>query len=247
MLTKERKSISLPGMPPARHVMAYGVHVLTALGAALGFMALEAVIYGDLSSAFFWLGVALFVDAIDGPLARALNVGETASRYDGSVLDLIVDFITYVFVPAAMLLRPEIMAHPYGLTAGLIIMLGSALYFADTGMKTDDWWFKGFPAVWNIVVFYIIVFTPPTWASMAIIIALAACMFLPVIFVHPVRVKRWRPLTFVIMAFWSGASVWAIFVDKLKPGFGVKVVLLVSAIYFTFLGLIRFLPEKKAS
>ena len=86
------------------HVMAYGVHVFTALGAALGFLALEAAISGHIVACFGWLAVALIVDAADGPMARRLNVIETASRYDGAVLDLVVDFITYVFVPAAILL-----------------------------------------------------------------------------------------------------------------------------------------------
>ena len=174
--------------------MAYGVHVLTALGAALGFLALEAVISGDLTKAYLWLGAALFVDAVDGPLARWLNVTETASRYDGSLLDLVVDFITYVFVPAAMLLRPEMMAHPWGLVAGLLILIGSALYFADTEMKTEDWWFRGFPAVWNVVVFYLVVFRPPTVVSMVVVVVLTVCMFLPVVFVHPIRVRRWREI-----------------------------------------------------
>jgi phosphatidylcholine synthase len=218
--------------------MAYGVHVFTALGAALGFLALEAVIRGDLTLAFWWLGAALAVDAADGPMARRLNVTETASRYDGATLDLVVDFITYVFVPAAMLFRPEVMAQPWGIVSGLIITLGSALYFADTTMKTDDWWFRGFPAVWNVVVFYIVIFTPPTPVSFAIITVLAALMFLPVIFVHPFRVKRWRTVTMAVLAAWGIATFMAL-LQKLQPALWVKAVLLGSCIYFIFLGWLR--------
>lgn len=218
--------------------MAYGVHVFTALGAALGFLALEAVIRGDLTLAFLWLGVALAVDAADGPMARKLNVSETASRYDGALLDLVVDFITYVFVPAAMLFRPEVMTQPWGIASGLVITLGSALYFADTTMKTDDWWFRGFPAVWNVVVFYIVVFAPPTLLSVAIILVLAALMFLPVIFVHPFRVKRWRTLTMAVLSAWGIATGVAL-LQNLQPAPWVKVVLLGSAFYFVFLGWLR--------
>jgi phosphatidylcholine synthase len=218
--------------------MAYGVHVFTALGAALGFLALEAVIRGDLTLAFWWLGVALVVDAADGPMARRLNVTETASRYDGALLDLVVDFITYVFVPAAMLFRPEVMAQPWGILSGLVITLGSALYFADTTMKTDDWWFRGFPAVWNVVVFYIVVFTPPTPVAVLIIVVLAALMFLPVIFVHPFRVKRWRVVTMGVLGAWGVATLAAL-IQKLQPGLLVKAVLLGSALYFVFLGWLR--------
>jgi phosphatidylcholine synthase len=228
-------------------VMAYGVHVFTALGAALGLLALEAVVRGDLTLAFWWLGAALVVDAADGPMARRLNVSETASRYDGALLDLVVDFITYVFVPAAMLLRSEVMGQPMGIIAGLIITLGSALYFADTTMKTDEWWFRGFPAVWNVIVFYIVVFAPPTIISFAIIVVLALLMFLPVIFVHPFRVKRWRTLTMVVLAAWGIATVAAL-LQRLDPSSWVKAVLIGGALYFVFLGWLRSrrLPWSKA-
>lgn len=226
-----------------KHVMAYGVHVFTALGAALGFLALEAALSGQIVACFGWLGVALFVDAADGPMARRLNVTETASRYDGATLDLVVDFITYVFVPAAILLRPEILPQPYGLVAGLIITIGSALYFADTKMKTEDWWFLGFPAVWNVVVFYIVVFLPPAWLALTVVVVLTAMMFLPVVFVHPVRVRRWRPMTMVVLVVWSLAALSAIVIEKLAPAFWTKAILLAGAVYFLGLGFLRDKPE----
>lgn len=224
--------------PQPLHVMAYGVHVFTALGASLGFLALDAVINGELSRAFWWLGAALIVDAVDGPLARRLNVVETASRYDGALLDLVVDFITYVFVPVAMLLRPEVVTQPYGFWAGLIIVLGSALYFADTGMKTEDLWFKGFPAVWNIVVFNIVVFGVPAWLTMAIAVTLTTMQFLPVVFVHPVRVRRWRAFTLGMLGLWCGAAFVAL-IQELRPELWIKAVLLAGTVYFLGLGLLR--------
>lgn len=219
-------------------ILAYGVHVLTALGAALGFLALQAVFTGDLTQAFVWLGVALVVDAVDGPLARRFAVTERARRYDGAQLDLVVDFVTYVFVPAAMLLRPEVMTQPYGVIAGLVVTLASALYFADTGMKTDDWWFRGFPAVWNIVVFYIVAFAPPAWLALAVIIIATALMFMPVVFVHPVRVRRWRGLTMAMLGVWAiaaGATLW----QGMVPDILSKAGLALAACYFVGLGLAR--------
>lgn len=230
-----------------RHVMAYGVHVFTALGAALGFLALEAALHGDLHRAFSWLAVALFVDAVDGPLARRLNVRDTASRYDGSVLDLVVDFVTYVFVPAAILLRAEVIAPPFGMLSGLLITVGSALYFADTAMKTEDYWFRGFPAVWNVIAFYIVVFSPPTAVSVAIIVLLTLAMFLPVIFVHPVRVRRWRPLTMGVLAVTCLAACVALFVEKLQASMPIKAVLGFGGFYFLALGLLRLVPEGKSA
>lgn len=218
--------------------LAYGVHVLTALGAALGFLALQAVFAGNLTLAFIWLGVALVVDAVDGPLARRFSVKSRAKRYDGALLDLVVDFVTYVFVPAAMLLRPEVMAAPYGVIAGLAVTLASALYFADTGMKTDDWWFRGFPAVWNIVVFYIVAFAPPALLALTIILIATALMFLPVVFVHPVRVRRWRGLTLAMLALWgiaAAATLW----QGMAPDIWSKAGLALAACYFVGLGLAR--------
>lgn len=226
------------------HVMAYGVHVFTALGAALGFLALHAGLQGNVTLCFLWLGAALVVDAADGPMARRLNVQETASRYDGATLDLVVDFITYVFVPAAVLLRPEVMDASWGLAAGLLITIGSALYFADTTMKTHDWWFRGFPAVWNIVVFYIVIFKPHSILSFAIVAVLAAMMFLPVVFVHPIRVRRLRILTVVMLALWAAASAVALW-QGLAPGMAVKAILLACMMYFCGLGFLREQPAGK--
>lgn len=221
-----------------RKALAYGVHVFTALGAALGLLALQAVIAGDLALAFIWLGAALAVDALDGPMARRLDVAKLARRYDGAQLDLVVDFITYVFVPAAMLLRADVMAQPWGLIAALVVTLTSALYFADTGMKTDDWWFRGFPAVWNIVLFYIVAFAPPVWLSLAVIGLATVLMFVPVLFVHPVRVRRWRGATFAVLAAWGVAAVFSVW-QGMQPGWAVKTLLLACAAYFVLLGLWR--------
>ncbi len=226
--------------------MAYGVHVFTALGAALGFLAMKAALSGAFAECFWWLAAALVVDAADGPLARRLNVTETASRYDGEVLDLVVDFITYVFVPAAVLLHPSVMPEPYGLVAGMMITIGSALYFADTRMKTEDWWFRGFPAVWNVVAFYIVVFLPPAWLTLLIVAVLTAMMFLPVVFVHPIRVRRWRLFTVVVLAAWAVAAGVAL-VMGLQPPFWVKLVLLATAAYFLGLGALRDLPKPNRS
>jgi phosphatidylcholine synthase len=218
-----------------RKTLAYGVHVFTALGAALGLLALQAVIAGDLALAFVWLGVALAVDALDGPMARRLDVARLAKRYDGAQLDLVVDFITYVFVPAAMLLRADVMGQPWGLLAALVVTLTSALYFADNGMKTDDWWFRGFPAVWNIVLFYIVAFAPPVWLSLAVIGLATVLMFAPVLFVHPVRVRRLRGLTLGVLGLWAVAALGTLW-QGMRPQWPVQTALLAAAAYFVLIG-----------
>ncbi len=222
----------------------YMTHVLTATGAALGFLALMAVIAGDLVKAFLWLGVALVVDAIDGPIARKLSVKENAPRYDGAVLDLVVDFITYVFVPAAMIIWGGLIPGTLGLIAALAIVAGSALYFADTRMKTDDWWFLGFPAVWNIVVLYLAVFPLPAWIGFLIVMVAVTMMFLPFPFVHPFRVTRWRILTTAMLVIWALAATSAIWF-AFKPGRAIEIALIVTAVYFLGLGFMRKIEEAR--
>jgi phosphatidylcholine synthase len=130
-------------------------------------------------------------------------------------------------------------ATAFGLIwAGLIIVLGSALYFADTRMKTVDLWFRGFPAIWNVVIFYIVIFTPPAWLIMLCVLTLTAMQFLPVVFVHPVRVKRWRPLTLAVLLLWCLAALFTL-VQALKPDLWVKAVLVAGGLYFFGLGLLR--------
>ena len=217
---------------------AYLTHLLTASGAALGFLALIDAAGGRLARSFLWLGVALVVDAVDGPIARHLRVGVNAPRYDGAVLDLVVDFVTYVLALAAMIVWGELIPGSPGVAAALAIVAGSALYFADTRMKTADLWFQGFPAVWNVVALYLAVFPLPAWVGFAVVAAAVAAMFLPAPFVHPMRVARLRPLTLAMLTVWTLAAVLSVASD-FAPGWPAKAALLATAIYFLGLGIMR--------
>jgi len=213
------------------------VHLLTASGAVIGFLALEAVIGGDMRAAFGWLAIALVIDAIDGPLARLIRITETAPRYDGAKLDAVVDYVTYVLVPAAMLLQPEVMPHPHGMIAGAAIAGASALYFSDRGMTSPDGWFNGFPALWNIVLFHIVLFRPGEIASLAVIGVGLVLMFAPVRFVHPFRVRPLRLLTVSLAILWLMAAGWAAW-QKFQPDVITKSVLIVVGVYFLLLGVL---------
>ena len=139
----------------------FSVHLFTASGGAVAVLALYAAIERHFAISFAWLGLAFFIDGIDGTLARAAKVQITAATIDGTVLDLVVDFLTYVLVPVIALWRSDLMPTQASFWIGLIVTIASALYFADTRMKTDDLWFRGFPATWNIVVLYLFVLRPP--------------------------------------------------------------------------------------
>src|SRR5277367_2277754 len=148
----------------------FSVHLFTASGGAVAVLALYAAIERNFAACFAWLGLALFIDGVDGTLARAARVQVTAGAIDGVVLDLVVDFLTYVLVPIVALWRSDLMSARAAFWLGLLVVFASALYFADTRMKTTDYWFRGFPALWNVLALYLFVLRPPSAVSGALLI-----------------------------------------------------------------------------
>ncbi len=219
-------------------LIGFSVHLFTASGAALGLIALFLATEGRFAAMFGWLGVALIVDAVDGALARRLKVTETAAFIDGVALDLVVDFLNYVVTPLVALWRSGLMEPALAgpLCAGVCAC--SALYFADRRMKTPDYWFRGFPALWNVVAFYLLILRPPANASLAVILASTALMFAPIVFIHPLRVERLRRVTIVVTAIWAAAAIAAVAQD-LAASFGVKAALVATGCYFLALPLFR--------
>ena len=191
----------------ARHILANSIHVLTAIGAALALLALFSAAQGDWNHMFLWLLAALVVDGIDGPLARKVDTKTNAPRIDGVLLDLVVDFLTYVFVPVFALVQAGMVPGWTGWLCALSITIVSALYFADTRMKTEDASFEGFPGCWNMVALVFFALEPPVWAMVTVMLILTPAMFLPIRFVHPVRTKRWRLITLPVTFAWIVFSV----------------------------------------
>lgn len=219
-------------------VRAFTVHVFTATGAALALLALILATGGHWAGMFFCLGMALVVDGADGPMARAFDVERVLPRWSGETLDLVVDFATYVFVPAYAIsasgLLPQVLAIP----AGVIVVVSGALYFADREMKTKDNYFHGFPAVWNLAAFYLYLLEPPEWAAAASIAVLAGLSFSPIKFLHPLRVQHWRSFNIALLAAWAILAFVAV-VQNLSPGLYVTLPLCLIAIYFFLIGLLR--------
>jgi len=178
-----------------RRLNALSVHLLTATGAVLSMLAMLAAVDGKWSLMFLWLVVALVVDGIDGPLARRYDVKSNWPTYDGVLMDLIVDYLTYVFIPAFALFKSGLLTGWTGWLAIIAIVYGSVVYFADTRMKTRDYSFAGFPACWNMVVLVMFALKPGEWTILLIVIALSAAMFTNLKFIHPVRTDRWRLLS----------------------------------------------------
>jgi phosphatidylcholine synthase len=224
--------------PAVGRALVFLVHLLTASGAAFALLAIVAAIAHDWTKMFGWLGVALFVDAIDGTLARKLRAGETWRRYSGDVLDLVVDYLGYVLVPALAIITGSVLPPQFEIAAGAAILVSSAIYFADTRMKTDGWYFRGFPATWNLIAFYFFLLRPDPYVALGVVVLFVALTFLPIYFVHPTRVKRARPLNVTLTAVWSGLAIFSL-VRDLSPPWIVKVTLLGIGIYFLVAGFLR--------
>jgi phosphatidylcholine synthase len=222
----------------SRTLAAFAVHIFTASGAACALLALKAAAGSDWTQMFAWLGVALIVDGVDGTFARRSRVAEVLPRWSGDVLDFVVDYTTYVFVPAYAVAVGSVLPASVALPLGLIIAVTGAIYFADRRMKTSDSYFRGFPALWNIVAFYLFALKPAPWLAALAILVLAAASFAPIYFIHPVRVPRWRIVNLVALVLWAALAIVTL-LRGLDPPSVVAAGLAVIAIYFVIVGLLR--------
>lgn len=186
---------------------AYAVHAFTASGAVLGFLALLAIIEGDLLAVFLWLGLALFVDGIDGTLARKARVREVTPNVDGTTLDNVIDYFNYVAVPAMMIYWFGFMPEGWATVAAAAIMGVSCYTFANANMKTHDYYFSGFPALWNLVVLYFHILDTDPWLNLTVVGLCCVLTFVPWKYVHPLRVRDWRGVTLPVTVLWAATTI----------------------------------------
>ena len=224
---------------------AASVHLLTATGAAFALLALLAAARGDWQSMFVWLGVALVVDSIDGPLARRVHITTVLPRWSGERLDLIVDFLTYVAVPAFAVSQADLLPQQFRLPGGIAILLSSLFHVADQESKTKEGYFVGFPAIWNVVCLYLFAFMPSPVVSLVIVVAFVVLTFVPIFCVHPFRVAELRAFTWLVTALWAVAAIGAV-ANPFPSPLWVKVLLLVTAACLTGVGALRALRDSKA-
>jgi phosphatidylcholine synthase len=221
---------------PIRRAAAFGVHIFTALGAGVALLALLEAVREHWAAMFAWLGVALIIDAADGPIARRLNVMRLQPNWSGDVLDLVVDFVTYVFVPAYAITASRLLLPVAAPLLGIGVVVSGALYFADRDMKTADNYFRGFPALWNAAAFYLFLLKPTPLLAGVTIVLLAALTFAPFKFLHPMRVTRLRAINIAAMILWAILALIALWHD-LDPGPWVAGGLVVIGLYFISVGL----------
>ncbi|AQS49502.1 phosphatidylcholine synthase [Thioclava sp. JM3] len=226
-------------------IKALFVHLLTATGAVLSMLALLAAAEGQWSMMFLWLVTAFFVDGIDGPLARRYDVKANFPLYDGVLMDLIIDYLTYVFIPAFALFQSSLLPGWTGWLAIIAITYGSVVYFSDTRMKTKDNSFQGFPGAWNMLVLVLFALKPGYWTILVVVVALAIAMFLPLKFIHPVRTKRWRVVSLPVALLWTFFAGWAAWVD-FDPASWAHWGLVVTSFYLLLVGIVQqIVPERR--
>lgn len=223
---------------PTRSAAAFAVHVFTACGAGCALLALIAAVNSEYATMFVWLGIALCIDGIDGTFARRLQVAKLLPRWSGDVLDLVVDILNYVFVPAYALEDSGLLPQTAAIPLGVLIVVTGALYFGDRLMKTSDYYFRGFPALWNVAAFYLFILKPEPWVAAAAIVALTTLTFVPFHVVHPVRIAHLRGVTTAALGAWAALAIVAVAQD-LDPPLWISVALCALAVYFVAIGFFR--------
>lgn len=201
----------------ASRATAFAVHVFTAVGGGVALLALMEAVREHWVATFVLLGLALVIDVVDGPIARRLDVAGKLPEWSGDTLDLVVDFVTYVFVPAYVITASGLLLPLAGPLLGVAIVFTGALYFADRRMKADDNHFRGFPALWNAVAFYLFLLKPGAGLASAIVALLVVLTFVPFRVLHPVRVARLRGVNLAIIVIWAVLAFDAVLSDFEAP------------------------------
>ena len=206
------------------------VHLLTALGIVCGLFAILSLLSGAWEAMFAWLGVALIIDGADGALARLARVQERLPRFSGDRLDLVIDYVTYVFVPALALLQAGYLPGPWGVLLVCLILLSALFHFSDTQSKADDHSFVGFPAIWNLVAFYVFALELSRTATFLLVLSCVVLTFVPMKWAHPLRTPLLWPLTGALMGLWTSAALWTLWTGFPAQSWA-KASLLIAAAY----------------
>ncbi|MEO9527529.1 phosphatidylcholine synthase [Roseibium sp.] len=196
---------------PMQRVLAWSVHAFTASGAVLGLLAVQAIHAGRFREALVWLFAAYLIDAVDGSLARAARVKEVLPSIDGRMLDYVIDFLNIVFIPAYFLLASSLLPEPLRLPAAGAVLLVSCYHYANLEAMTDDFYFRGFPAMWSIVVFYLFFLNLPHWGNGLVVAGFCILHFVPVKFIYPTRTVRLRRLNLALVALWAGCNLFLLY------------------------------------
>jgi phosphatidylcholine synthase len=182
---------------------AWAVHLLTASGAVFGLLAMTTAARGDYVASLCWMAVTIFIDGIDGALARRFRVKAVIPSLDGALLDNVVDYFTWSVVPAFFLCMSPLAGEWCRYPVAAAILIASGYQFARSDAKTEDHSFSGFPSYWNIVVFYLFMLKYPVWFNVAVLLLCAAASFAPLRCLYPSRTPHWRAFNVAFGALWA--------------------------------------------
>lgn len=230
-------------------VRALAIHMFTASGALAGLMSLVHLFSNDITGTFMWLGIALVIDSIDGPLARKFRISEALPGFDGAILDHVIDYSTYTMIPAVIMYRIGFMPPGWDLMAAGLVVMSSLYCFANKSLKTKDNFFTGFPATWNLVVLAFYILETPPVLNVVIVILCVALTFVPLTFVHPFRVRAFRPVTMPLTFVWAALAVFMVVVRGEQTGMAARVPyaywgFILASVYFVAISIRRSIRGK---
>jgi len=225
---------------------AYLVHLFTVSGIVFSFIALLYAVDKNLPMVFFYLALALFVDGIDGSLARKVNVKKYAPLINGEILDNIIDFLNYVFIPAFVVYWFEFVPKGLEILMASLILVVSCYTFANNNVKTSDFYFSGFPALWNVVILYFYLLDTSHLVNLIVIILLTILTFIPFKYLHPFRVVQLRKTSLFILLLWMISTVIMLYYPSSFTTVTLKTVnaiWILSNLYFLAITVTRTLRE----
>ena len=188
-------------------LLAWSAHLFTATGALWGLLSLLAITNQEWIQAFVWMAIAILVDSFDGFLARRVRVKTVLPEFDGALLDNMVDYLNYVFVPAFFLSQTDMLPQSFNILGAGLILFASSYQFCQNDAKTEDHYFKGFPSYWNIMVYYLFLLGLNPWVNFAVVAVLTALVFVPIKYIYPSRTSMHQGLTLVLSALWAIANI----------------------------------------
>ena len=177
------------------------IHIYTGLGIPVAGLTLYHCAKGEIKTAFFYMFLAILIDATDGFLARRYNVSKVLTKFDGQKLDDLIDFLNYVLVPVAMAYFLRILPEDY-LYLGIIPIMASAYGFSQVSAKTEEGFFTGFPSYWNLVVFYLYLLKLPIFLNIIIFFMFSAAVFVPLKYIVPFKTKPFARVTDIFCVIW---------------------------------------------
>jgi phosphatidylcholine synthase len=198
-------------------VLAWLVHLYTALGAVVAFFTILCIEKELFQEAFLLMSLAVVIDATDGSLARAMRVKQLIPWFDGDRLEDLIDYANYVMVPALFLLRADLLPRQDAFWLAALPLVASAYGFCQKEAKTADHYFLGFPSYWNITAFYLYVLQVPRWINAFSIIVFSILIFVPIRYVYPSRSPIYRGLTNSLGVLWAAAILGIIYLLPQPP------------------------------